>query len=386
MTMLRRSLVRTFLSLTLFAALCASVGFAQEASPLAKNANALQALLGDGVKTVVRCDFDRIDFESLEKGLGEIFKGLPGDAEKNAAQREMFSTILSTAAERGIGGLKKAGVHESYTLMFAEGDSISVFPSAGLSDENKKAISAYLAQTSPDFGLVERFGFLIPYKDKAAAERVKTLFEKANETPRPAVVAGLAACEGVAVTVVPSAPADIFTIPRVGKISPLSKEQEERLTYATLSLSLVGSPRAVVLMKASDEAAMGEISDAVGTLLAACKENDSIVAKTVGEELKKQGAEREADMIGKLIASVAGQITPQTEKDQMALTLALIPALKELIAAMNVVARQADEPVTEASAESEPKAAAEPVAESKPEPAAEAAAPAAPEPAPAPED
>lgn len=363
---MRRVVVLAVLTLTCLG-VGSAAGFSQE-SLCAKNARMIQALIGDDVVSVTRFDLGKIDFSALGKRLAELCAS-SGDPTQQALLGQMLPALLTQMAAQA----QEAQVSDFYRLNLGDTGSIMAIPAEGLSLERKQNISAILAQQSPDSTVVERFGFLILYGKAFDSEKIKARFEKPSDKPRPTLLAGLAASEGAAISTVYLVPADIFTIPKLGKISPLAKEQEAQLSYAVLAVSLVGEPRAILLLKAADEASMTEIASAVDLLASGFKENDSILAKMLTEELKKQGQEAFTPVALNVITQIFSQIKSQTNKDQMALTLELAPIFKEifpLLTAAPEATPSEGTPSEGAPAESTPAEAA-PADTSAPAPEAE---------------
>lgn len=342
--MTRRFVVLTVLTLT-YLGVGWAAGFSQE-TPCAKNAHALQALIGDDVLSVTRFDLAKIDIPALSRRLTDLSASSGEKTAQQALLGEMLPALLAQMAAR----VTEAQVSDFYRLRFGDASSMLVIPAEGLSLERKQNISAILARQSPDNRVVERYGFLMIYGKAFDSEKIKARFQQPSDKPRPTLIAGLAATEGAAISTVFIDPANVFMIPKLGKISPLAKEQEERLSYAALAVSLVGEPRTILLMKASDEAAMAEIAAAVGTLVDACKENDSVLAKMLAEELKKQGKESLAPAALKLITLIFSQIKSQANNDQMALTLEMVPIAPELFALFTADTSSVSSPAGEEAA------------------------------------
>ncbi len=310
---MRTALLAGLLALCVFS----SALNAQESERYVRNARLLQALIIDTTDYVTRYDPTQTDPNLVSKLLtsfGKDAKGaLSDDYDRIATE---FPKMVREMRKR----CEENNVHEFYEITDKRGCSLIAIPAEELSDQQKAAVGAIIKQNNPGTEILESCGFIISY-DLEDEETLKSIYKKPNDLPRPSIVQGLIACVGASVTTVWNYPEDIFNLPFVGPYSPLDKELERKLTYATLSFDVIDSLRAVVLLKTTDQNAMSEISSKIHQMIQTCQEEGSVLQKrmTMGNPIG-----------GKLIPIIAHKLTAETRRNQMLLTVDVKQVFKKL--------------------------------------------------------
>jgi len=298
--------------------------YAADASPCAQHAVEIQALAVDSVVSVTRFQLQKIDPAVLNTLLGKMKPAGADAGNAGNAALDAVAALLQTIQTK----LTEAGITDFYRLQFENGTRLTVFPASNLQDAQKQTLSSMAAGESADSVLVERFGFLILSTSAEVSEQIKTVYAAPNSTPRPSLTAGLNATEGGFCSVVWIKPDSIFDIPNVGKISPLAKEQADKMSFATLTISMVDSPKAVILLQAADADAMADIADSIKQQIELFKTDQSMLENMMDPKT--------AAVLIPVITLISNSIQTQVEHNQMIMTLDLGAFAQDFISGNSV--------------------------------------------------
>ncbi|MDO5581555.1 MAG: hypothetical protein Q4G69_10490 [Planctomycetia bacterium] len=313
----------------------------------------VQALVYPDTKFLIRIDTKRIDFDGTSEFIGDFIHGAIGSVVSNdkylVRLREQqktdlkngftnYFTKLQTDWEKN---LWANGISQFFYIHYEEGADYCTclaYPIEGLDDAKKESLVAMAGANPKTITCFERFGFMIvvighsggeidekleaakkkdekkeeeeeeeeevavdPFKVKRAATlpEIRRRFMKMSALKVPNVSEALAATDGVAITLVlkdTAALSDMialckangFDIPDTG-IQKTLEVNKKKFKWSVGAISMVGTPRMVLLTRFSDGAAAAELSAAIKEALGGMRAGIDSVIDTQLTELKDMG-------------------------------------------------------------------------------------------------
>lgn len=318
---------RLFVSFFFVCALIAPAAVnAQEPSASAQNAVRIQALLTDSTHSATRVCLQKINPQAVADTAAKLLADKTDSKEAVASAVQMIPERLRSYLTQ----TAEMGLNEFFIVRDGNEKYFWAVPIGSMTPEQINKVSAFVAPSAQAPTVFERFGFLIAVPESFSADEIKARFAQPSDKERPAITSALAAAEGAAFVTAYVNAANLFDIPKVGKVSPLGKELEEKIQYSAFAVSLVGPPKAVVLIKTVDADAMKNISGGLNKLIESFKANDSVIQSAIANIMKQQGHDALADSAGSITVGAFEKIQTQIENDQMILTLELTPLLQQL--------------------------------------------------------
>lgn len=318
---------------------------------IAMGVKEIQALVYPDTKFLIRIDTKRIDFEGTSEFIGEFIHGAIGSVvnedkylirlrEKQKTDlKNGFTNYFSKLNEDWDKNLWANGITQFYYIHYEEGADYCTclaYPIAGLEDAKKESLVTMAGANPNTITCFERFGFMIvvighsggeidtkleatkkkdkdedededeeveidPFKVKRTATlpMIRRRFLKMSTLKVPNVSEALGATDGVAITLVlrdTAALADMialcktngFDIPDTG-IQKTLEVNKKKFKWSVGAISLVGSPRLILLTRFTDAAAASELSSAIKEALGGMKAGiDATIDAQLGE-LKDMG-------------------------------------------------------------------------------------------------
>lgn len=334
----------------------------QPAEKVAEPATAaLQALLYEDCSFIMRVDIRKIDYEMLNKFVGDLVDNGIGAVVSRDEYLSQLRDYQKSQLKQGVArllqvgrnylneNLKSKGIGEFFFLGYGnpkdkEGINCCAFPSAHLTNAQKDSLITSLSETFNPLCIFERFGFLIMAKqnktessnnnEEAVRELRKTVLPKIRKRFIQAAEAEKAAKSYEALIQANGTAFSLIIInlsilkdfnssvdSEILKVSQDWKVADDKIVWASVNVSMVESPKIVVLCKFADESSAKTFVDETQT-------NMNDLRLTSSFMLKQQLTQLGNDVINKIdvdsfITKVFEAFQPQIKGSEVAIPLDL---------------------------------------------------------------